>query len=56
MPARRFTPIINPRDLTTDRGKILRRCGKCDAGPGHLCGRWTGLGYWQTQKTFHKQR
>lgn len=44
-------------------GPKMRTCPKCEAKPGHSCGRWVrfapryGEGqHWVTLKTFHKER
>jgi hypothetical protein len=37
-------------------GKLLRRCKKCDAAPGHQCGKLTSNRGWVTVKNLHKER
>lgn len=42
------------------KGKILRKCVKCEAAPGHKCRKLLGAGgeapYWVPLKEFHKER
>lgn len=46
-------------------GPKTRTCPKCEAKPGHSCGRWVGHSdarysdgtrYWKTMTTFHPER
>lgn len=47
-------------------GPKMRVCPKCDAKPGHSCGRWIKFNerysddgphaHWSTLKTFHRER
>jgi hypothetical protein len=37
--------------------RMAQRCPRCDAAPGHRCGRWSPDGFvWIPGKTFHKER
>lgn len=39
--------------------KLLRKCRKCEAGPGNSCGSWkdyAGLPVWVTVKKPHQER
>lgn len=38
------------------RGSKSRKCGKCEAGPGHSCGKWTTMQTWQILKRPHPGR
>lgn len=48
--------IINPRAHVTVTDKLLRRCPKCDAGPGHRCGRMSSVLGWVYFDKPHKER
>lgn len=50
--------IVLGGNVLTRSGPKFRRCPKCDAAPGHSCGRWTSRegGYWVTMKGFHTER
>lgn len=39
-------------------GKMGRKCKRCQAAPGHRCGRWTGFerSIWEPIDTPHRER
>jgi len=47
---------IDHRVSLTIPDKMARRCPKCEAAPGHRCGRQTGSIGWVTVKNLHKER
>ena len=37
--------------------RLAVRCPRCQAAPGHQCGRWSADGFiWTTGKTLHRER